>query len=300
MLSLYHRAGSPSSRVLHLWFELRAVYQRAQQSEQRARGKAQTALPPPLVLYEFEEEQEAVSKEEWFVQDAPNGEVPLLLDRGVALWDSCAICTYLLDTYDPLGLLLPRAHDTKLGYPAKATPGHSALFSSAARAMYHQICAVCTQALDHEALDLERWHTIYGPWLERMLEERAGQRRTVSVLFDTLEVRNTGHRPYLLGAGYSALDMVLCYALNKLDSGGGGQRLGQTRGSTFLCRLRYPLLCDYKARISRSDAWNRSIITSKQWAELNLPSVPGLICCKAQPQCPLQPWSHGQWIQFDD
>ena len=109
MLTLYHSVGSPSTRVLYVYQLLRSAYRKRQEWALRHSSES-VALPPTLLLYEFPDAaQLGTQAPDWFLRDVPSGKVPLLLDRGVVLWDSCAICTHLLDNYDPLGLLLPRS-----------------------------------------------------------------------------------------------------------------------------------------------------------------------------------------------
>ena len=101
-MKLYHVLGFRSSKVVWLYKELRLLY------------PSTTALPP-LNVHTLEAESFRREKPAWFLKINPNGKVPVLEDDSsseaapIFMWDSIAICFYLLEKFDTKGLLAPKS-----------------------------------------------------------------------------------------------------------------------------------------------------------------------------------------------
>jgi len=310
MLSLYHVPACRSSRALVMYQELRAAYITLRDAV-RYDGRADERdipVPPPLMLHEFGEDAfgkaRDPAREEWFKGLNPHGEVPVLLDGSVTVWDSCAVCTYLLDRYDPMGLLLPRtqfeAVPEHLRFIQNSFVGMSTSSALAARALYSQVCGVCARELDGlpRAGSIERWHSVSAPWLEHVLESRAGYHCTTLAMALEGPSNPSAHepQPFLLGRHFSACDAVLGSSLSALPTTVEDSPIEDAGSEVdtppWLDRLKHPLLFDYAVRVLQRDAWQVAATPAAKWEALAL-QAPGirLAHCTARPPCPLQPWA---------
>ena len=88
-ITLFHWPGSRSSRVLWLLYELKEHYSELD-----------------FQLHTFSADFRT-NKPQWFLNMNPNGKVPFLVDnlQKVRMFDGCAICLYLWETYDVDGRL---------------------------------------------------------------------------------------------------------------------------------------------------------------------------------------------------
>ena len=92
-LTLYHVPRFRSSRSLFMFYELKNIY---------------GDKIPDLNLVQFDPNTFRTNKPKDFLALNPNGKVPTLSDGDIVMFDSCAICLYLLDTLDTDNLLAPR------------------------------------------------------------------------------------------------------------------------------------------------------------------------------------------------
>ncbi|CAK9035259.1 unnamed protein product [Durusdinium trenchii] len=111
---LYHMNGSRSTRVLWMHKELQARY----------------GTLPPLRVHVFNPEVFRETKPDWYLAINPNGKVPAFTHGRVVMFDSSAICLYLLQTFDKEGRLAP-LHD----------PDFAALF--------YQLAFYCSGTVDN-------------------------------------------------------------------------------------------------------------------------------------------------------
>lgn len=127
-----------------------------------------------------------------FLAVNPGGKVPVLVDDGLTLSESAAICTYVGDRFPASGLT-----------PAAGTPE---------RATYYQWCYFVIGELEQPLWTMAK-HRFGLPEDWRV----PGITATASKEFD-LAVRvleqGLGERPYLLGDSFTAADILAAYTLN--------------------------------------------------------------------------------------
>ena len=97
-LILHHMKNSRSSRVLFLYHELKAIY-----------GDE----IPELDLVLHESDTFRVDKPADLLAINPNGKVPAMKHGDIEMFESCAICLYLLDAFDKDHKLAPDTLDFK-------------------------------------------------------------------------------------------------------------------------------------------------------------------------------------------
>jgi len=88
-LRLYHISGARSTRILWLYHELQ---------------ECNSGSLPPLQVTVFDESFRT-HKPAWYLALNPNGKVPTLVHGDRVIWDSVAICVYLLGRFDRVGRL---------------------------------------------------------------------------------------------------------------------------------------------------------------------------------------------------
>merc|ERR1711936_523702 len=92
-LVLYHVPTFRSSRALWMFYELKELY-------------GDRILD--IDVQEFDPTTFRTSKPAEFLKLNPNGKVPTLVNNDIVMWDSCAICLYMLEMFDLDQLLAPR------------------------------------------------------------------------------------------------------------------------------------------------------------------------------------------------
>ena len=95
---LHHMTNSRSSRVLLLYHELKAIY-----------GDAMPELE--LITHPMDEFRK--EKPADLLALNPNGKVPAMKHGDIEMFEGCAICLYLLDTFDVDHKLAPNTPDFK-------------------------------------------------------------------------------------------------------------------------------------------------------------------------------------------
>ncbi|CAE7662869.1 SRL1 [Symbiodinium sp. KB8] len=83
-LVLYHMNGSRSTRAIWLYEELQAIYENL----------------PPMRVHVFDPATFRKDKPEWYLKLNPNGKVPALQHGSTVMFDSSAICLYILQLFD--------------------------------------------------------------------------------------------------------------------------------------------------------------------------------------------------------
>jgi glutathione S-transferase len=137
----------------------------------------------------------AAHKSPEYLKLNPNGQIPVLVDGDLVLYETVAICMHLADTHPAAGLA-----------PPIATPE---------RAHYYKWFVWCTNTLQAMLM-----HYFYG---ERMVDDgdrvaaaevKAHAEARIGGMLDQLDAHLAAHgREWLLGASYTAADpfaMLLC------------------------------------------------------------------------------------------
>mmetsp|Transcript_11456 Transcript_11456/g.14930 ORF Transcript_11456/g.14930 Transcript_11456/m.14930 type:complete len:266 (+) Transcript_11456:59-856(+) len=254
-IHLYHIPGFRSTRVLWLYLELQKLYE----------NKLGFTLPS-LIVQEFKDVTKFRNeKSKFYLEDCnPNGKVPTLVDpnKDVVMWESCACCLYLLETYDIDGVMLDRVNPKE-------------------RSLYHQLAFYSSGTLDNltstsspvqrAVLALQQgpanmkvvlkkenkvaWDTIIAPYYEQLLLQNGG--------------------PYLVGQNFKAIDVIFGHDLyglhEKLIARGGGK--------SWLNREMHPQLCAYHERISERDAYKIAFAQTDTWPQTLFDS--GRVTCVA-------------------
>ncbi|CAJ1381078.1 unnamed protein product [Effrenium voratum] len=88
---LYHMNGARSSRAVWMHRELQAIY----------------GTLPPLEVHAFDPKTFRENKPDWYLKINPNGKVPSFTHGQVKMYESSAICLYLLQMFDKEGKLAP-------------------------------------------------------------------------------------------------------------------------------------------------------------------------------------------------
>lgn len=174
-LTLYHLPAARSTRVLWLYRELEALYDNL----------------PPLTVHVFDKSTFREEKPAWYLAMNPMGKVPALVHGEVCMFESLAICLYLLQQFDT---------DSRLA------PLEDPVFS----AKFYQFAFYSAGTLDNL--------TATSSPLQRMLKDpRPGEHPDVieenhkawvqlcgPVLVDAL-----GTGPFMFGESFTALDIVV-------------------------------------------------------------------------------------------
>ena len=101
-IQIYHAQGMRSTRCVWLYQELKLKY---------------GARIPELEVIKFDAvEFKSNPKSAEFLALNPNGKLPVLADGEINMWDSCAICFYLLDKYDLENEFYPKGGRFKYTY----------------------------------------------------------------------------------------------------------------------------------------------------------------------------------------
>ena len=94
-ITQFHIPGFRSTRVLYMLVELKSLYKDF----------------PEIEVREWTDIAKFRSKKPaWYLKLNPNGKIPFMIDHknDVQMFDSCAICTYLLEQYDTDSKLLSK------------------------------------------------------------------------------------------------------------------------------------------------------------------------------------------------
>lgn len=255
-LTLYHAHNCRSSRVIMFYIELRAAL--------LASG---LEPPPPLAIVRFKDVEAFRNTDyDWYLAINPNGKVPTLVDSAaiagtgqapIVMWDSCAICSYLLETYDRTFCLqredaAGRALYHQLAFYLSGTVDNLAASSSPVQRAVHLASDAATvdaagadaaakQLSETAQLNRIAWNELCAPVFERQLA-------------------SVGGGPFLCGARHCAVDVLLTYSLRSLDD----KMLAQTGESWIAPRL-HPLLAEYAARNKQRLARRLAFLPLEEW-----------------------------------
>lgn len=152
----------------------------------------------------------------------PHGQVPVLVDGDLALIESAAICLYLADKF-------PQA---KLAPPV----------GSPERGRYYQWMVYSIATLETPVVDIFL-HTVSLPEAQRSAEKVAAARTQFAGVAKVLS-EALGTHPYMLGADFSAADVMIGSTL------AWGSFLGLLDGN--------PVLAGYVERLTQRPAFQRS------------------------------------------
>jgi len=122
----------------------------------------------------------------------PGGKVPALEDDGIIITESAAICTYLGERF-PVSSLVPE-------------------IGSSERAAYFQWCCFVIGELEQPLWTLAK-HSFVLPQVHRVPEIRATAKWEFARAADVLAA-GLGERDYILGAKFSAADILIAHTLN--------------------------------------------------------------------------------------
>jgi len=151
-------------------------------------------LTPHMVLEEISAPYELVlldrsknaHKAPEYLKLNPHGRIPTLVDGDLVLYETAAICLYLLDRHPQTGLA------PELG--------------SAARAQFYKWMVYLTNTVQAEMIVYfypERWCETAAPEVKRHAEAH------LDGMFDQIERELASSGPYLLGSRFSAADLFL-------------------------------------------------------------------------------------------
>jgi glutathione S-transferase len=251
---LYHVTGFRSTRVLWLYWELNWAYRQA--------GKPDAI--PPVVINEFSDIVDfRNNKPEWYLALNPNGKVPTFVDPNMSpslvMFESCAIIFHLLDTYDVDGLLLSRDE------PAK-------------RALYQQLAFYSSGTLDNLT-------ATSVPWQRAVMDASGGAPAAMKGVVDPVKeaawhshcapyyeaILKKNGGPYLLGAKFSAADVVFGHNLKNFSTRDG-----------WLSEEKHPVLYSYFHNcIIGRPLRDRAYTETKNWP--SFPSDSGITLRPAAP-----------------
>ena len=159
-----------------------------------------------------------------FAQKTPSGKVPTIEDDGVTIFESGAIVEYLLEKYGSRGLAPP------VGSPLRGPFLQWVHFAD----------ATAFTGLGNIA-----WHTRFKNDAERMADAVADYRQWAEAALDVLE-RNLRGQDYLLGADFSAADVMVGYTVLVAKAMG---LLGES----------HPAVDAYLARLTERPALRRAL-----------------------------------------
>lgn len=160
-----------------------------------------------------------------YIHVNPSGKVPTLVDGGLTLSESAAICTYLAEKFPVAGLI-----------PAAGTPP---------RALYHQWCCFVISELEQPLWTMAK-HRFALPkdWrVPAVLDTAAKEFAIAAGLLDAA----LADRPYILGENFTAADILIAHTLAWARD--FGQPLGHDRLDAYAARaLGRPALARAVAR----------------------------------------------------
>jgi glutathione S-transferase len=258
-LTLYHAHNCRSSRVIMFYIELRAAL--------LACGREP---PPPLAIVRFKDVDAFRNTDyDWYLAINPNGKVPTLVDSAagdqppIVMWDSCAICSYLLEQYDRTFCLqredaAGRALYHQLSYYLSGTIDNLAATSSPVQRAVHIAADAATaeadagakqQAADNAAaaaahaaqLNRIAWNQVCAPVFERQLAL-------------------VGGGPFLCGAQHCAIDVLFTYSLRPLDD-----KMVALTGESWISPELHPLVAAYAARNKQRVARRLAFSPLESW-----------------------------------
>lgn len=142
--------------------------------------------------YELERVEFVPPAKRFFAQKTPTGKLPTLVDDEIVMCESGAIVEYLLERYDEEGRLGPRPGEP--GRPAFLQWLHFA------------------ESTAFPPLGIVVWLTLYRQDADRNPELLADAKERAALGFDYIE-NELGDKPYLLGADFSAADVMMGFTL---------------------------------------------------------------------------------------
>jgi glutathione S-transferase len=154
-------------------------------------------------------------------EGSPFGKVPWLADGEFVLYESAAINTYLGDKF--------RGHPSSSSSSSSFESGAAAAdlvppAGTQARGLYDQATICIMAELDAQALWIHRKHEalgrIFGACPQAVATAKAQSSRTVAVLASELRQRGGA---FLLGAHFSAADILFVHCLNWAETIGWGE-----------------------------------------------------------------------------
>lgn len=225
-----------------MYLELEKAYREAGYAEQI----------PPLRVMEFQDLAAfRKAKPHWYLSLNPNGKVPTFVDaeRGVVMFESGAICMYLLDTFDTKRLLLPE--------------------SPAARAAFYQLAFYCTGTVDNltaTSVPIQRGKLMTDssaapspPYADP--SNKVAWDGYVAAYFEA-QLRASGG-PFYNGKSFSASDVLLGYNMSALH-----EKMASVSGASWLDAERTPLLHSYARMMT---TWPQKLLAYNTalaaWAE---------------------------------
>lgn len=185
-LVLYHMPGARSTRVLWMYYELRAVLPKG-------------TLPDLRVKTFKSWDSFRSNKPKWYLKLNPNGKVPTLVHGDVVVWESVACCLYLLETFDKERRL-------------RAPEG-----DSSAAAKFFTLCMYSSGTIDNLTATSSPIQRVMGTTRPNR-DKYATNRRAWNIVAGPIMVRALGRGPYLFGNNFSALDVIVGLNLMYVDS----------------------------------------------------------------------------------
>mmetsp|Transcript_52837 Transcript_52837/g.115274 ORF Transcript_52837/g.115274 Transcript_52837/m.115274 type:complete len:223 (+) Transcript_52837:54-722(+) len=172
---LYHMNGSRSTRALWMYKELQTIY----------------GTLPPLRVHVFDPSTFRETKPEWYLAINPNGKVPAFTHGKVVMFDSSAICLYLLQMFDKEGKLAPMNQPDfaallyQLAFYCSGTVDNLTATSSPIQ----PVMSVKNPGDDEKVLEVN-----HRAWIEQC---------------GPLLVSNLGSSKYIAGDSFTAVDVIV-------------------------------------------------------------------------------------------
>lgn len=184
MIKLIHIPRFRSTRALWLYYELQLLYQ---QSE-----------IPKIDLVTFHDINSfRINKPKWLLDINPNGKVPTMVHNSIVMFESGAICSYLLDQFDVERLLLPRnaqyvsSFYLYISWCASTIDNLTATSSPLSIIQSGKCNDNNLRPMDNITENLKYFNEIVAPYISKELTNNGG--------------------PYLCGINFTAADIILGY-----------------------------------------------------------------------------------------
>ena len=178
----------------------------------------------------------------------PFGKIPSLVHGDFVMYESVAINTYLGDVLRGQGSALAAQL-----VPAPGTP---------ARGLYDQVTCCLLSEMDAQALWIHRKHEAlghlphFGAIPEAVAHARGHFDRVIRV--QAAELARGGTDGYILGAQFSAADVLLVHCLNWAEAIGWGAAWQEGASGDGECRCELPSIAQYLLRCRARPAYLRA------------------------------------------
>jgi len=194
---------------------------------------------PPLEVTTFSDVSSfRAHKPQWLLDLNPNGKVPTFVHGDVVLFESGAICSYLLEAFDRDRLLLP-----------------SVQINAQAFASYHLFLCWCASTLDNLTATSSPISIVLSSQeaaAARPMDQLQANKKyfdEVAAPFISTQIQKSGG-PFLCGAEFSAVDVIVGYSV---------LIAGEKMQPSWLDEAKHPRLCEYYSAFRGRPALARAL-----------------------------------------